>query len=256
MSTTNQHAARANPALVHSFARAGVMDFFTPATNSDEVHRRFPEVARAFFEMVSFEPLTGVGILSLDGTVLHVNEQGARLLLHEGARSADLIGRTMGDFYPPEIMRERIDVFRRIIAEKHPVLVRTLWNGVQLTSWFRRIPTEPGRPERDVVLALSRLIPGDLRALFPSNLATLIFSEHIRLGPLDCLSNQELRVMALIGAGMTVREAAKALFRAEKTIETHCTAIHRKLGVRDRVEVSRLAQRAGLTPEDADRKRV
>lgn len=256
MTSATPRIASLEPALFPSLPRAEAGVVIAPTPKADDIHRQLPEVARAFYEMVSLEPLTGVGVLSLDGRVLYINEQGARLLVHDGAKSTDLVGRKMSDFYPPEIIKERLEVFRRLSTERRPVLVRTLWNGRQLTSRFRRIPTRQGEPEHDVILVLSRLIPGDLRTLFGPDEVNVVYTSYVRLGPLDCLSTQELRVMAVIGAGMTVREAAKALFRAEKTIETHCTSIHRKLGLRDRVEVTELAQRAGLTVEDAERRRV
>lgn len=256
MSTVTRSKARPETARSRLFSRPKAGDSLTPATNVEELHRRWPGVARLFFDMVALEPLTTVGILTLDGTVLYMSEQGARLLGNEDAGIAPFAGRSMGKFFPPEITNERLEIFKRLRPDMPPVLIRNLWNGNQLTEWFRRVPAPTGTSDRDIVFVRGRLIPGDIRSLFPPESLTLVYSSFVRLGPLDCLSNQELRVMALIGAGMNVREAAMALFRAEKTIESHCTAIHRKLGLRDRVEVARMAHRAGLTLEDAERTRV
>lgn len=256
MSTVTQRTARPEPALSLSLARAGAGEPLTPTVNTGELRRQLPELAWAFFEMVSLEPLTAIGVTTLDGTNIYMSEQGARLLGGDGASNTHFVGRTMNEFFPPEVTNERLELFKRLEPGGPPVLIRNLWNGNQLTAWFRRFPTSPGAPDQDVIIVRGRLVPGDLRSLYPPEMVTLFYSSFVRLGPLDCLSDQELRVMALIGAGMTVREAAKTLHRAEKTIESHCTAIHRKLGLRDRVEVARLAQRAGLTLEDAERTRV
>lgn len=256
MTTVTQRATRPELALSMSIARAGAVGPLTPTINLDELRRQLPELAWAFFEMVSLEPLTAIGVVTIDGKNIYMSEHGARLLGGDGASNARFVGRSMGEFFPPEVTNERLEIFRRMEPGDPPVLIRNLWNGNQLTAWFRRFPTSSGIPDQDVMIVRGRLVPGDLRSLYPPEMVTLVYSSFVRLGPLDCLSDQELRVMALIGAGMTVREAAKTLHRAEKTIESHCTAIHRKLGVRDRVEVARLAQRAGLTLEDADRTRV
>ncbi len=256
MTTMTQSTARPEPALSLSVPRAGTGNPLVPTTSASELRRQLPDLAWAFFEMVAAEPLTAVGVVALDGTSIYMSENGANLLGGDGASNSQFVGRSLNEFFPPEIANERIAIFKRTQPDAPPLLIRNLWNGNQLTAWFRRFPTCPGAPDRDIMIVRGRLIPGDLRSLFPREAVTLVYSSFVRLGPLACLTDQELRVMALIGAGMTVRESAKVLFRAEKTIESHCMAIHRKLGLRDRVEVAKLAQRAGLSLEDADRVRV
>ncbi|MFO0835937.1 MAG: PAS and helix-turn-helix domain-containing protein [Phycisphaerales bacterium] len=254
MTSITQNTARPEVARSIPFARASGDPI--PTTNADELCRQSPEIARAFFQMAALEPISAVGVVSMEGTILYVNEHGARLMRGEETSSARLVGRSMSEFFPPEIMRERLEIFKRTGADAPPVLIRNIWNGNQLAAFFQRVSAPDDAPGRDVMIVRGRLIPGDLRSLYSPDMVTLVYSSFVRLGPLDCLSPQELRVMALIGAGMSVREAAKELHRAEKTIESHCTAIHRKLGVNDRLEVARLAQRAGLTLEDAERVRV
>ncbi len=225
-------------------------------TDLADLQRQLPNLARVFFEMIATEPLCGVGLVSSRGEVFYMNDQGAKHIAGERAVASDLVGRSLGEFFPAIMMEQRLEIFRRVGANSRPILVRTLWNGKQLTTWFRRVEVLAEIPGQAMVIALSRLISGDLRTLFPAEAVDLIESTCVRLGALDPLSSQELRVMALIGTGMSVRAAAKALFRAEKTIESHCSSIHAKLGVRDRVDVAKLAQGAGLTLEDADRTRV
>lgn len=249
-----QSTARPEVARSIPFAAAGSGPI--PTTDADELCRQLPEIARALFQMAALEPLSAVGVLSMDGTILYISEHGARLLGGAQASSTRFVGRSMREFFPPEITRERLEIFNRIGVNAPPVLIRNIWDGNQLAAFFQRVSAPEHAPGSDVLIVRGRLIPGDLRSLYTPDLVTLVYSSFVRLGPLDCLSPQELRVMALIGAGMSVREAATSLFRAEKTIESHCTAIHRKLGVSDRLEVARLAQRAGLTLEDAERVRV
>jgi DNA-binding CsgD family transcriptional regulator len=53
------------------------------------------------------------------------------------------------------------------------------------------------------------------------------------------LTAAEHRVAALVAQGRTNREAAAALFLAERTIETHLSHVYAKLGVRSRAELAR-----------------
>lgn len=53
------------------------------------------------------------------------------------------------------------------------------------------------------------------------------------------LTTTEQRVTELIAAGATNRDAASTLFVSVRTVETHVASIYRKLGVRNRAELSR-----------------
>ena len=62
----------------------------------------------------------------------------------------------------------------------------------------------------------------------------------------DLLSPRESEVVKLIAEGHTSREIAKTLVLAEKTIERHRENVLEKLGLRDRVGLTRYAIRRGL----------
>lgn len=57
---------------------------------------------------------------------------------------------------------------------------------------------------------------------------------------LDRLTSRESEVLRMISGGMTDREAADALGISVRTVETHVSNLLHKLGVRNRVEASRL----------------
>jgi DNA-binding CsgD family transcriptional regulator len=63
----------------------------------------------------------------------------------------------------------------------------------------------------------------------------------------DGLTPAEGRIAALVAEGRTNREVAAALFLTEHTVATALTRVYRKLGVRSRTELARLAQ-----TQDAD----
>ena len=64
-----------------------------------------------------------------------------------------------------------------------------------------------------------------------------------RPGP---LSGREREVVVLIAAGATNREIAQRLYLSPHTVKEHTSAIYRKLGVRNRAEAVRRAQRLGI----------
>jgi len=60
------------------------------------------------------------------------------------------------------------------------------------------------------------------------------------------LTAHEVQVAELVAEGRTNREIAAALFIAPKTAEHHLSRVYRKLGIRRRSELARIA--AGLRP--------
>lgn len=58
---------------------------------------------------------------------------------------------------------------------------------------------------------------------------------------LDKLSARELEVMRLIARGYSYKEVAKELFISIKTVETHVSAVLRKLQLSSRHELTRWA---------------
>lgn len=65
---------------------------------------------------------------------------------------------------------------------------------------------------------------------------------------LSALTHREREVLRLIAEGLSVSEISKVLYRSGKTIQSHRLSIGRKLGARNRVELTRIAVEAGLVP--------
>lgn len=65
-------------------------------------------------------------------------------------------------------------------------------------------------------------------------------------GPLAELSPRERETLRLIALGHTNQEISEALHVSIRTVESHRNHIHQKLGVRNRAQLVRLAQEAGL----------
>ncbi|WP_033521827.1 LuxR C-terminal-related transcriptional regulator [Bifidobacterium bohemicum] len=84
-------------------------------------------------------------------------------------------------------------------------------------------------------------------AVFSPKLAGFVLSTFQGTGPaehddeLDKLSTREQEVMRLIARGYTYREVAGELFISVKTVETHVSAVLRKLQLSNRGELTRWA---------------
>lgn len=59
------------------------------------------------------------------------------------------------------------------------------------------------------------------------------------------LSRRELQILRMIAEGLTTKEIARRLDRAENTVKNHVTGIFSKLGVHDRTEAAIYAIKRG-----------
>ena len=87
------------------------------------------------------------------------------------------------------------------------------------------------------------LYPAAVKALIRDHLDRAMEGEAI---PDDPLSPRETEIVKLIAEGQTSREIADLLVISEKTVERHRANILTKLGMRDRVDLTRYAVRRGL----------
>jgi DNA-binding NarL/FixJ family response regulator len=104
--------------------------------------------------------------------------------------------------------------------------------------------------DRDLVEACRATMRGE-PFVYPAAVSALIRDhlERAREGedlPADPLSPRESEVVKLIAEGHTSREIAELLVISEKTVERHRANILEKLGMGDRVELTRYAIRRGL----------
>ena len=80
-----------------------------------------------------------------------------------------------------------------------------------------------------------------VKAVRMVSLGTEVFADQ---APLDSpLSEREQEVLSLIATGSTNKEIASHLHLSPHTVKEHTSAIYRKLGVRNRAEATRQAQR-------------
>jgi DNA-binding NarL/FixJ family response regulator len=103
--------------------------------------------------------------------------------------------------------------------------------------------------DTDIVDACRAAMRGD-SFLYPSAVTTLV-RDYVERGgrgeeQFDVLTPRELEVLKLIAEAHTSKEIAELLFFSIKTVERHRQNILDKLGMRDRVELTRYASRRGL----------
>jgi DNA-binding NarL/FixJ family response regulator len=102
----------------------------------------------------------------------------------------------------------------------------------------------------DLVAACRAAMRGET-FLYPGAESTLVrdYLDRLRRGervPASVLTARENQVIKLIAEGRSSREIARDLHIAPKTVEGHRANVLGKLGMRDRVELTRYAIRAGL----------
>jgi DNA-binding NarL/FixJ family response regulator len=103
---------------------------------------------------------------------------------------------------------------------------------------------------RDLIEACRATMRGE-PFLYPAAVRALVrdYLERASRGettPSDPLSPRELEVVKLIAEGHTSEEIADQLFISKKTVDRHRANMLEKLGMRNRVELTRYAIRRGL----------
>jgi DNA-binding NarL/FixJ family response regulator len=104
--------------------------------------------------------------------------------------------------------------------------------------------------DRDLVEACRAAMRGE-PFLFPGAMRALVrdYLERAREGetvPEDPLSPRESEILKLIAEGFSGRQIADELVISQKTVDRHRSNILEKLGLRDRVDLTRYAIRRGL----------
>jgi DNA-binding NarL/FixJ family response regulator len=100
----------------------------------------------------------------------------------------------------------------------------------------------------ELLEAIHRVAAGE--AVFSPRLAGFVLDAFSAAAPatdeLDQLSPREREVMRFIARGYTYREVARELVLSVKTVETHVSAVLRKLQLSNRHELARWAQARGV----------
>ncbi|HEX6934791.1 MAG TPA: response regulator transcription factor [Streptosporangiaceae bacterium] len=102
--------------------------------------------------------------------------------------------------------------------------------------------------DEDIVEACRAAMRGQ-SFLYPSAISALVrdfINRAVRDGDSDPLTPRELEVLKLVAEGKSSRQIAGLLVVSVKTVERHRADILHRLGLRDRVDLTRYAIRRGL----------
>ena len=104
--------------------------------------------------------------------------------------------------------------------------------------------------DRDLVEACRAAVRGE-PFLYPGAVASLIrnYLDRVRDGesiPAKAITDREEEILKLVAEGYSSKEIADLLFISVKTVERHRANLLQKLGLKDRLELTRYAIRAGL----------
>lgn len=202
--------------------------------------------AKALWEILAHASALPVVLLDASGRVHFANDAAAE---HVGLeRGAQLIGRSVEDVWSPEYARERMGLVREVVRTRGTIVVE----GMTYGKWRRTIvrALDAGHAEGTCVLMV--YLPAARFGRDPEQmLGTTVRRAKIDdAGALGELSERELEVLRLISLGLSTAQIAKAMGRSVKTVEWHRVSLGDKLGVTNRVELARIAIRAGLVSVD------
>ena len=165
-----------------------------------------------------------------------------------GAGGVDLRGKSWHDLLPKDVADERARCAEQVVQTSQPIALIGMIKGVCRCAIFRPIESDTHDSARVLVICRP-LTAMDREPKFDAvdGCAVVVVAQFNDLGPLSALTERELEVLAFIGEGLPTAEIAQRLHRSVKTVEWHRRLLGSKLGATNRVELARIAIRAGLT---------
>ncbi len=178
-------------------------------------------------------------ILSKDGFFLRVDSSLPSCL---GIDQEELVGLHIREAFPPEIALEIAYLFQEHSVLKKPFLAWMMIGG----RWIMLL-CKPVDEKNDDSIQFT-FVHATSWASWNERICDVCVHtiRHLDLGPLGSLTRRELEVFALIGRGFTTEQIASHLHRSKRTVQGHRVSLGRKLGVKTRGELTRLAAEAGL----------
>jgi DNA-binding NarL/FixJ family response regulator len=177
----------------------------------------------------------------------------------DGAQAVEAARSTEVDLAVLDVAMPRLTGLQAAAAltREHPalkVLVLSMYDSEQYLYEALRAGASgyvlKSAADRDLVEACRAAIRGE-PFLYPAAITALI-RDYLRRargggeGPADPLTPRELEVLKLIAEAYTSDQIARELSISRRTVDRHRENILAKLGMRDRVELTRYAIRRGL----------
>lgn len=211
----------------HALVRAGVISQLEPIANMD-VTGQAESVGDAITQLTTLEPDAVPDVVLLDVHLPGGNGGGgaevARHVLAAGVSTR---------FLALSVSDAANDVVAVIRAGARGYVTKAV-NVDELVEAIKRVAGGDA--------AFSPRLAGFVLDAFGSQTTDIAERDE----ELDRLSEREQEVMRLIARGYTYRETATELFISIKTVETHVSAVLRKLQLSNRHELSRWAALRGI----------
>jgi DNA-binding NarL/FixJ family response regulator len=195
-------------------------------------------------------------ILGQRGSISVVGEAdtGDRIVELVGEMPADILLLDVSMPVPPFLevlqrVRERAPKLRVLVLTMHPedqFAARALRAGASGYLTKSRTPDE-------LLEAVTRISRGGrfISATMAERLASQLDSDFVA-APHEKLSDREMEVLLLLGAGHTVKQAAAALHLSVKTVSTFRSRLLRKMDFASNADIVQYVARTGLLrTEDA-----
>lgn len=184
---------------------------------------------------------SGGAVLVYDaqGRLTCANDAAAMLLQQDGT---DLTGKALHDLLPAAIAEERLAHANTVLQNGEPVIIDGMIAGRLTRCTLRPVRGESENEHR--ILETLRPIAADEPKPEAANYVRAKTDDE---GVLGSLTAREREVLFHIGRGLSTAEIASTLGRSTKTVEWHRVSLGNKLGITNRVELARIAIRAGVT---------
>jgi len=182
-----------------------------------------------------------ITVLDSKGTVIHACKSMLTLLREV---HPEPLGRTIGELFGPAFASERLSLLERVRMSGTPARLRSMVAGVLLTETYRPLPANSRGVPLFLVTARAASLEADHPDLRPEPDVPVAHVNN--LGRLGELTERELELLHHIALGRSSEETAQLMHRSTRTVEWHRASLGQKLGCVNRVQLARIAMRAGL----------
>jgi len=187
--------------------------------------------------------MVAISVIREDGLIVFINAAAAKMYAVVGGPGLGA-GVNVMSLTPPGFMAARVEFMRELAAHGKDGISRDILAGEQVISYLHLLPTSEDAGLRQFFIIHQRSQAVVTEATFPEVMYN--DSKEQDLGGLTVLSPRELEVLSLVGQGMTAAEIAERIHRSLETVNTHKASILRKLDCHNAVQLSRIANKAGL----------
>ena len=204
---------------------------------------------RICFEAFLDDAGCAIAICDPEGRIHFANRAATELISPDPADPP--LGKTLHEIVPERTADMRLELIRRALLDptNAPQVGLCATDGAWRRLAVRALDRTPGA-ERVILVCAPLAQTITMNDLAGPHQAFCQIA--VDLGPLAHLTEREMQVLRLIGLGLSTQEIAERMHRSKKTIEWHRVSLGSKLDVTNRVELARLALRAGLTWFDED----